>query len=427
MHNETLKALISSKSNIWAVANVINLKAMISLAMDADISTIKLAFGDASKDDIMESIYYKESDGVAHINLNGLMMDKAGIWSYFGICDTGYVRSLVDRAANDPGIKSVIIHVDSPGGSIEGVNELYESIVACGDNKPVIADVTGMCASAAYWSVCGANKINVRPSSLVGSVGVYSVLTDDSEYFSNNGIKFYVVSTGDFKGLGADGKVSDKLIEDTMRIISGYNDMFLSSIKESRDFSDLEMAAITDGRVYLGKDALYMRLVDNVIGAKKEVEMNEEQKLTENQVIDYLVGCGITVDSISSLSNDLADFASMKFMLEKHGIRGSNDMDALVEMANIGKSYVEELRSEVKSLFAKCGMENQEDVDSLGYSMLKTMKSFANKQLENVFGSGRLSVSSKTDDTDRPSMQDMFVERAVASARKFAGKGNGGK
>jgi signal peptide peptidase SppA len=107
-----------------------------------------------------------------------------------------------DKAMSDPNVAAIVIDIDSPGGSVEGVPELAAKIAAARGSKPIVAVANAMAASAAYWLAAAADEIVVTPSGLVGSIGVYQMHVDASEAVADEGLKVTYISAGKYKTEG---------------------------------------------------------------------------------------------------------------------------------------------------------------------------------------------------------------------------------
>jgi signal peptide peptidase SppA len=114
---------------------------------------------------------------------------------------TGQVRA----AVADPRFTSIVFDVDSPGGNVAGATEFAAVVREAAAKKPVIAVAHHLMASVAYWAMAGATEIVATPSSMVGSIGVYTIHNDVSEALAKLGIKRNVFSAGRYKAEGADG------------------------------------------------------------------------------------------------------------------------------------------------------------------------------------------------------------------------------
>jgi signal peptide peptidase SppA len=170
----------------------------------------------------------------------------------------------LEVAVADPAVSAIVLDIDSPGGFVNGTVELADAVRLACLIKPVIAVVRGMCCSGAYWIATQCVKIISRPESQVGNIGVYSVLVDFSKFYESLGITMTTVASGQWKGLGADGKVTDDLITDTKRINSALFSQFVAAVADGRDLDAQQAMDLADGRAFLGPQAKQLNLVDEL-------------------------------------------------------------------------------------------------------------------------------------------------------------------
>ncbi len=193
------------------------------------------------------------------------------------------IQQAIDAAVLDKKIDQIVLLIDSPGGSVDGTVELADTVFEARQQKPVIAQVDGMAASAAYWIASQASEIVSSGSSLVGSIGVFSVLYDQSEQYAAEGIKVIPVTTGKYKAAGMPGTVITKeVIADQQRIVDGYFKEFKDAIARGRSFlTATQINSVADGRVFLAEqEALKLGLVDRIGYVKqtlKSLEINNNK------------------------------------------------------------------------------------------------------------------------------------------------------
>lgn len=209
---------------------------------------------------------YEIRDGVAIICIDG-QMTKRG--SSFGGCSTVAVRHALRQAAMDYTVNAIVMYICSPGGTVAGTADLADDVLAVregriGKGKPVTAYIADMGCSAAYWVGSQCEYIYANKTAMVGSIGTYTVLEDDTKWQEDMGIKWRVVSTGPFKGLGADGAVSDQLIADVQREVNELNKPFLSAVSVGRAGRIGDIATIADGRAHVAEQALSLGLIDEI-------------------------------------------------------------------------------------------------------------------------------------------------------------------
>ena len=185
--------------------------------------------------------------------------------SKFGGANTILIRQQLRQAANDSRISSILLHIDSPGGTVAGTKELADDVAAVNQKKPVFAQIDDMGASAAFWVASQARMIFANATAMVGSIGTVVVIEDTSEAFERAGIKVHVISTGEHKGAFAEGtEVTKSQLSEARNLVNDLNEHFLTAVKAGRDFSDKHIKAISDGRIFIGQKAVDLGLIDGV-------------------------------------------------------------------------------------------------------------------------------------------------------------------
>jgi signal peptide peptidase SppA len=207
-------------------------------------------------------------DGVAHIRIAGpILKSVPSIFELFGIeaTSTETVREMLGAAVEDDAVKSIVLDVDSPGGTIEGVAELAGDVRAASGLKPVRTHAADLMASAAYWIGCQAGTVSCGPTAAVGSIGVYSVMEDTSAIAEKAGVKVHVVSSHELKGAGVEGsKITEAQLADAQRVIDSYAALFTAAVAEGRKLDPEAAKAVSTGQVWIGQEAADLGLVDLV-------------------------------------------------------------------------------------------------------------------------------------------------------------------
>ena len=243
--------------------------AMASYALTAFITDARRSMQAGPVDDAADAgLPVQRYGGLAVIPVSGAMM-KRGL-SFFGMrisTSTRDVQQALAAAVADERVDQIMLLIDSPGGSVDGTVELADAVYAARQSKPIIAQVDGMAASAAYWVASQANTIVASRSALVGSIGVFTILYDDSRAFENAGIEAIPITTGEFKVIGAPGvEITEAQAADYQRTVDQYFGDFLDAIRRGRpQMSDDEILNAADGRVFKAdSEALGMKLIDAV-------------------------------------------------------------------------------------------------------------------------------------------------------------------
>ena len=185
---------------------------------------------------------------------------------------TEAIGAMFAAALGSPNVDSILLDVDSPGGTITGVPELAAQIFAGRGVKPITAIANGLAASAGYWIAAAASKVVVTPSGEAGSIGVYMLHEDWSKNLEQEGIKLTAISAGKFKTEGAPW---EPLTEDAQafyqaQVTEAYG-WFVRDVAQFRSGNwsgtvtpaDVR-AGYGEGRVLTAKDAKAANLVDQV-------------------------------------------------------------------------------------------------------------------------------------------------------------------
>lgn len=213
---------------------------------------------------------YQSSGGIAYIDVRGVIMKYQT--SFGDGASTLYVQRQLKAAQLDDDISAVVMMLDSPGGTVAGVQELAAAIR--GFEKPIGGFIEDLCASACYWlgSQCDMLWANTN-TALVGSIGTYSVVYDFSQQAEDNGIKVHVIKAGDFKGSGVPGtKITDEQLAERQRIVETLNKEFISGVAKGRGVALDLVNQWADGRIHPAQTALSLNLIDGIGSLEKFTE-----------------------------------------------------------------------------------------------------------------------------------------------------------
>lgn len=146
-------------------------------------------------------------DGVGIIRLHGPLMRDPDLIStlLFGATDINQVADAVRQAADSKEVKSILLDIDSPGGTVNGTPELAQVVADASKLKTIYAFSAGQMCSAAYWVASQCQAVYASPSARVGSIGVMLPFIDSAEKFRSQGLKVEVFAAGKFKGMGTPG------------------------------------------------------------------------------------------------------------------------------------------------------------------------------------------------------------------------------
>ncbi|EFH12173.1 signal peptide peptidase SppA, 36K type [Pseudoroseomonas cervicalis ATCC 49957] len=184
------------------------------------------------------------------------------------ISDDRKLTEAVLEAARDPAVRGILLSIDSPGGTVAGGEGLHAALRRFRDSgKPVVAVMRGMGASAAYMIAMPAQRVFARDSTLTGSIGVILQSFEASRLLDTLGIRAEMLTSGALKGepnpfrpLTPEGRAA---LEAVLRDL---HEQFVTIVAEGRNLPRERVAELADGRIYTGRQALELRLIDAIGG-----------------------------------------------------------------------------------------------------------------------------------------------------------------
>ncbi|MCP4571483.1 MAG: S49 family peptidase [bacterium] len=206
---------------------------------------------------------YPVIGSVAVMDVTGPLMKYAS--SLSGGTSTAILRRQIRTAAADDEIAAILLKIDSPGGTVSGTADLAADIRTAAKQKPTVAYVEDLGASAAYWLASQCRQVYSNPTGMVGSIGTFATIYDWSAYAAKEGLKVHVLRAGEHKGAGTPGtEVTPEQLAEWQRLVNEHNAHFLRGVQEGRKLSNTAVAELADGRVHIGQAAVDNRLTDGV-------------------------------------------------------------------------------------------------------------------------------------------------------------------
>jgi len=190
---------------------------------------------------------------IARVTIEGLIRD-----------DKDRTRELA-KLAESSTARAVIVHVDSPGGTTAGSEQLYDALLRLKEKKPLVVVVDGLAASGGYITAIAADHIVARQTSLVGSIGVLFQYPNVADLLGKIGVKVESIKSSPLKA-APDGfePTSPEARAAIESIIKDSYAWFKGIVKDNRHLSDEELAAVADGRVFTGHQGVGLKLVDEL-------------------------------------------------------------------------------------------------------------------------------------------------------------------
>ena len=217
---------------------------------------------------------------------------------------------LIRRVADSKAATAAIISIDSPGGTTEGSEAIYEELRRLAAKKPVVAVVGSMAASGAYIAALGADRIVSHGNSIVGSIGVLVEFPNVSGLLDKLGVKFEAIKSSPLKAAPNGMEPTSEEARAAMAaLIADSFAWFKDLVKDRRHMSDDELARVDDGRVFTGRQGVPLKLVDAIGGERDAIQWLEADKgIAKNlPVRDWRASSGWAGFQISSLAASAAD------------------------------------------------------------------------------------------------------------------------
>lgn len=181
------------------------------------------------------------------------------------------VRQLVSFKKDDS-IKAVILRVDSPGGAVAPSQEIHDEVIRVAAKKPVVVSMASVAASGGYYVSIPAHRIVANPGTITGSIGVIMQLTNLEELYGKLGLKSLVVKSGEHKDIASPFRpMSSEDRKILQGVIDDVYDQFVSAVAEGRNLSVEKVRNLADGRIFTGRQAKEIGLVDELGGMQDAV------------------------------------------------------------------------------------------------------------------------------------------------------------
>ena len=190
---------------------------------------------------------------------------------------------------DDDSVKAIVLRVNSPGGSATASEVILREILLTKEKKPVIVSMGNVAASGGYWIAAGADRIFAEESTVTGSIGVFGLLSNIEEIANENGVTWDVVKTGKFADIGSNVRPKTEAeLAIYQKSVNKTYQLFLNKVARYRDLPIKQVRDIAQGRVWSGKEAVKIGLVDRIGGlesaiayAAEKAELGDDWQLEE--------------------------------------------------------------------------------------------------------------------------------------------------
>ena len=214
------------------------------------------------------------SDTVGWVAIRGPIMasDSSKPWSH----GSEQWSRRIEQLAETKGVKAIVLDINSPGGSVGAVQEIYSRILRVKKEKkiPFIALFGDVAASGGYYIASACDKIVAHPGTITGSIGVIFSVSNMEGVFAKIGYKMDPVKSGKHKDIGSPARAMTieerKILQD---LIDDAYGQFVQAVADGRKMTVEEVKPLADGRIYSGKQALANRLVDQLGDSKDALRL----------------------------------------------------------------------------------------------------------------------------------------------------------
>lgn len=231
------------------------------------------------------------------------MGDKVAIIEIKGtITDSEEIIAQIHQHRDNSGVKALVLRIDSPGGSVAPVQEIFGELKKI--NQPIVASMGSTAASGGYYLACAAEQIYANPGTLTGSIGVVMQFIKLKDLYQKIGIEYQVIKSGEHKDIGNPQREMTPEERDLLQAtIDDVRLQFIEAILQSRKdlISQEEIEFLADGRIFSGQQAFRHKLVDhlgnlpdailaagrlaNITGQPKTTQIKQKPSLLE-QLLD---------------------------------------------------------------------------------------------------------------------------------------------
>ncbi|WP_409270921.1 signal peptide peptidase SppA [Neobacillus sp. SCS-31] len=256
------------------------------------------------------------------LDVNGTIQDtgeSTPLWGSQGYNHHTFMKKLED-AGDDPNVKGIIIRVNSPGGGVVESAEIHDKIVSIQKKKkkPVYISMASMAASGGYYISAPADKIFASPETLTGSLGVIMQGINYEGLAKKYGVEFMTIKSGPYKDIMSpvrDMTEEEKKILQSM--INNSYEGFIKVISEGRNMPIEQVKKIADGRVYDGRQAKELGLIDGFGYLDDTIaQLKKDKNLNGAKVVRFTDGIG---------------FGSLFSMKAKSLLSGDSELQGLLQ------------------------------------------------------------------------------------------------
>jgi signal peptide peptidase SppA len=263
------RLLVHAQSEIWAILPDVLRAALINFSGESIVEAREgQPQGIAPTEREAVTRPGPKSGRLARVPIFGAITHRDTLWSllFGGGPTVERLTQTLRDLGNDPSISTVMLEIDSPGGTVSGMPELAAEVRALAEKRHVVALANSLTASAAYWLASQADEIVATPEALVGSIGVFTMHEDYSQMMESMGVKTTYISAGKYKTeANPDQPLSAEAQAHLQSIVDDVYGLFVGDVARGRGVTPATVRSdYGQGRVLTAGDAKTAGMIDRV-------------------------------------------------------------------------------------------------------------------------------------------------------------------
>ena len=182
----------------------------------------------------------------------------------------GDSRDVIRQIRNfreDDSVRAIIVRIDSPGGAVAPSQEIYNEVLRSRPDKPIYVSMGSIAASGGYYIAAAAERVFANPGTLTGSIGVIMAFSNLEGLMEKVGVKPEVIKAGKYKDTGSPARAMSKKEKKYLEhVVDDVHQQFIEAVARGRDMTPDAARKISDGRIFTGRQALELNMVDELGG-----------------------------------------------------------------------------------------------------------------------------------------------------------------
>ncbi|MFT6638529.1 MAG: protease-4 [Flavobacterium sp.] len=290
------------------------IRTKLKVAQNEDYNTISiLDYAENSATSISD---YTKKDIIAVIYAQGEIRGGEGEVNVIG---EGLIKKSLKAARENKNVKSIVLRVDSPGGSALTSELIWREIELTKKVKPVVVSMGNVAASGGYYIACNANTIFAEQSTITGSIGVFGMLPNMSTLAKNIGINAEQVKTHEnASGYSLFEPIDENFKQFTLESVENIYGTFLKRVAEGRKMTTAQVDSIAQGRVWTGTDALKIGLVDKIGGLEDAIKHAASLGNTKSYQVENYPEYEQSLKDLLDRSTGFSIFQTKDALLREH-------------------------------------------------------------------------------------------------------------